>query len=220
MEFEDGRVESYYANQIAECILEESEVKPSTSHHIIDFCDHRKSEKALSDEDANAVRGRKVYKRTTKGWKSCAELSNGSTEWMNLNVAKEASPIKAVRYAVANKISNEPAFRWWVPYFINKEDRIISAVKRRAVKVRKNDKFELEIQKPNDVTRALKIDVETGTSHWREVLIKETRTVLPAFKILKKDEKIPPIELLTVFDIKMDLTSQKESADMRERRSN
>ena len=79
-------------------------------------------------------------------------MSNGSTEWMNLNVAKEASPIKAVRYAVANKISNEPAFRWWVPYFINKEDRIISAVKRRAVKVRKNEKFELEIQKPNDIT--------------------------------------------------------------------
>ena len=143
---------------------------------------------------------------------------------MNLNVAKEASPIKAVRYAVANKISNEPAFRWWVPYFINKEDRIISAVKRRAVKVRKNEKFELEIQKPNDITRALKIDVEAGTSHWREILIKETRTVLPAFKILKNYEKVPPgykyIELLTVFDIKMDLTSQKESADMRERRSN
>lgn len=110
MEFEDGRVESYYANQIAECILEESEVKPSISHHIIDFCDHTKIEMALSDEDANvSVRGRKVHKRTTKGWKSCVELSNGSTEWMNLNVAKEASPIKVARYAVANKISNEPA---------------------------------------------------------------------------------------------------------------
>ncbi len=107
-----------------------------------------------------------------------------------------------------------------MPYFINKEDRIISAVKRRAVKIRKNDKFELEIQKPNDVRRALKIDEETGTSHWRGALIKETRTVLPAFKILKKDEKVPPIDLLTVFDIKMDLASQKKSADMHERGSN
>ena len=35
---------------------------------------------------------------------------------MELKVAKEASPLKAARYAVANKISGEPAFRWWVPY--------------------------------------------------------------------------------------------------------
>lgn len=44
--------------------------------------------------------------------------------------------------------------------------------------------------------------------------------MLPAFKILKKEEKVPPIELLTVFDIKMDLASQKKSADMHERGSN
>ena len=66
------------------------------------------------------MKGKRVPKRTVKIWLLCAELSNGSTEWMELKIAKDASPIKAARYAVANKIANEPAFRWWVPYFLNK----------------------------------------------------------------------------------------------------
>jgi len=143
-----------------------------------------------------------------KGWLLCAELSNGSTEWMQLKIAKDASPIKVARYAVANKIADGPAFRWWVPYFINKQDRIISAVRQRVAKIRKNEKFGLEVPKPNDIRRALKIDDETGTTHWREALTRETRTVLPAFKILKKEEKVllGYNELLTVYDLTMDLT--------------
>jgi len=121
VEFEDGKVECYCENQIAESILEESEVKSNISHHISDFVDHRKTKRALNEEDAyTIVKGKRVSKRTVKGWILCAELSNGSTEWMELKIAKDASPIKAARYAVANKIANEPAFRWWVPYFLNK----------------------------------------------------------------------------------------------------
>jgi len=113
VEFEDGKVECYYANQIAESILEESEVNSNISHHISDFVDHRKTDKALNEEDAyTIVKGKRVPKRTMKGWFLCAELSNGSTEWMQLKIAKDASPIKVARYAVANKIADEPAFRW------------------------------------------------------------------------------------------------------------
>ena len=210
-EFEDGRVESYFANQIVECILDEREVNANLTHHINDFVDHRKDSKALSDTEAYlTIRGKKVPKRTTKGWHLCAELSNGKTEWMRLNIAKDASPIKAARYAVANKIADEPAFRWWVLYVLGKEERIINAVKRRATKRRKTEKFGLEVPKLNDVRRALKIDEETSTSHWRDALTKEAKTVLPALKVLERNEKIPPgfkyVELLTVFDIKMDLT--------------
>ena len=61
IEFEDDRVGSYYADQIAEPILEESEVNSNMSHHITDFCDHRKDNKALSEEEAYVlVRGRKL----------------------------------------------------------------------------------------------------------------------------------------------------------------
>ena len=117
---------SYFANQIVECKLDESEVNANITHHIIDFADHRKNSKALSDTEAYlTIRGKKIQKRTTKGWRLCAELSNGNTKWMELKVTKEASPLKAARYAVANKISGEPAFRWWVPYVLEKEERII-----------------------------------------------------------------------------------------------
>ena len=63
VEFEDGKVECYYANQIAESILEESEVDSNISHHISDFVDHRKTDKAISEDDAYIiVKGRKVPK--------------------------------------------------------------------------------------------------------------------------------------------------------------
>jgi len=119
-----------------------------------------------------------------------------------LNIAYDASPIKAARYAVANKIADEPAFRWWVPYILEQEKRIIKAVKRRATKKRTTEKFGVELPKPNDVRRALKIDEETSTSHWRDTLTKEAKTVLPALKVLERNETTPPgfkyIELFTL----------------------
>jgi len=219
IEFQDDRVESYFANQIVECILNESEVQSNISHHIKDFVDHRKGAKALTKNEAFLkVRGKLIPKRTTKGWQICAELSNGKTEWLDLKTAKEASPIKAAKYGVANKISDEPTFRWWVPYVLRKHERIIKTVKRRSIKKRKTEKFGLEVPKPNDVERALQIDNETGTNHWSTALAKETKTVLPALKVLERNEKTPPgykyIDLLTIFDVKMDLT--RKSANMRE----
>jgi len=213
-------VECCFANQIVECILSESEVESNINHHIKDFVDHRRDANALTKDEAFLkVRGKVIPKRTTKGWHLCAELSNGRTEWIDLKTAKNASPIKAARYATANKISDEPAFRWWVPYVLKKQERIIKAIKRRSIKRRKTEKFGLEVPKPNDVERALQIDDETGTTHWSTALAKETKTVLPALKILEQNEKIPPgykyIDLLTIFDVKMDVKGK--SANMPDR---
>jgi len=137
-------------------------------------------------------------------------LSDGKTEWLDLKTAKEVSPIKAAMYAVANKVSDEPAFRWWVPYTLTKRESIINAVKRRSAKRRKTEKFSLEVPRLDDVRRGLCIDEETDTRHWSNALAKEVKTVLPALNILERDEKVPPgyhcIELMTIFDVKMDLT--------------
>ena len=142
IEFQDWRVESYFANQIVECILDESEANANITHDIKYFVDHRRDSKALNnDETSLRVKGKTIPKRTTKGWHVCAKLSNGKTEWLDLKTAKEASPIKAAKYAVANKISDEPAFRWWVPYVLRKQEIIIKAVKRRSIKKRKTLQF-------------------------------------------------------------------------------
>ena len=114
-------------------------------------------------------------------------------------------------YAVANKLVSEPAFSWWVPYTLRKRDRVIKVVKRRAF-TRKNEKFGLEVpgSGPRGVKRACEIDTETNTSHWSTAKSKEVKTVLPALKILEDNETVPPghtqIDLMTVFDVKMDLT--------------
>jgi len=66
IEFKDGRVESYFSNQIVECILDEREVNANLTHHINDFVDHRKDPKALNDTEAYlTIKGKKVPKRTT-----------------------------------------------------------------------------------------------------------------------------------------------------------
>ena len=44
------------------------------------------------------------------------EWNNKTTTWMDLKEMKEASPTKLAKYAVANRIDDEPAFVWWVPY--------------------------------------------------------------------------------------------------------
>ncbi|CAJ1937304.1 unnamed protein product, partial [Cylindrotheca closterium] len=111
-----------------------------------------------------------------------------------------------------NVDDEEPAFAWWVPYTLRKRDRVLKAVKRRAVKRQKPEKFGIEVPGPGPrgVARAYELDAQNGTSHWNDALIKEVKTILPALKILKEDEDVPVgyqlIELMTVFDVKMDLT--------------
>ena len=87
---------------------------------------------------------------------------------------------------------DEPAFRWWAPFALEKSNRTLKAVKRRSAKRRKTEKFGLEVPRPNDVRRALCIDEETGTRHRSNALAKEIKTVLPALKIIERDEKVPP----------------------------
>jgi hypothetical protein len=97
------------------------------------------------------------------------------TTWKDLKDIKESDPVYLAEYAVANKLVEEPAFKWWVPYTLKKRDQIIKAVKRRFH--RKNKKFGMEI--PHLVKRALEIDRETETDHWAVALAKEMKNMWP-----------------------------------------
>ena len=87
-------------------------------------------------------------------------ISDGSTEWIHLSLAKEAYLVQVAKYAVTNKIVHNPACSWWVPYTLKKRERILKAVKRRAI-ARKTEKFGIEVPRPNDVKQGLEIDNET-----------------------------------------------------------
>ena len=45
---------------------------------------------------------------------------------MTLKDLKASYPVEIAEYAVANRLVEEPAFEWWVPYTLKKRGRIIS----------------------------------------------------------------------------------------------
>ena len=212
VEWDDGSTDAYRANQIVEAMMSNVDADGNTLIHLKEIIDHRRNGHAVYGDDAYIwVNGRKKPRRTTKGWQLCLELHGGGTEWVDLKIAKESYPIEVAEYAVANKLVSEPAFSWWVPMTLRKRDRVLKAVKSRAL-TRKNEKFGLEVPGPgpNGVRRAYEIDTETQTTFWSEAMKKEVKTVLPALKVLEENESVPPgytqIDLMTVFDVKMDLT--------------
>ena len=48
---------------------------------------------------------------------------------MKLKDMKDSIPIEVAEYDVANRMVEEPAFKWWVPHRIRKRNQIISKVK-------------------------------------------------------------------------------------------
>mmetsp|Transcript_34844 Transcript_34844/g.53428 ORF Transcript_34844/g.53428 Transcript_34844/m.53428 type:complete len:92 (-) Transcript_34844:1672-1947(-) len=90
---------------------------------------------------------------------------------MPLKDLKESNPIDVADYAMANKIQDEPPFKWWVPFTMRKKRKILSKVKSRYWKT--THKF--GIQLPHFVEEALKIDEETGTTFRQDAILKEMK---------------------------------------------
>ena len=67
---------------------------------------------------------------TTQGWELEVEWRDGMTSWVPLKDLKDSNPVPLAEYAVANKISEERAFAWWVHPTFKWCDRIIKKVSR------------------------------------------------------------------------------------------
>ena len=109
---------------------------------------------------------------------------------------------------MANKIEDEPAFAWWVPYVLKKRERIISKAKSKYW--RTSHKYGV---------RALRIDEETGTKFWENALNKEMKKAKVAYETIEgctpeddRSGQVPElngyqeIKCHVIFDIKMDFT--------------
>ena len=104
---------------------------------------------------------------------------------MKLTHLKDSSPIEVVEYDVANRIVEEPAFKWWVPHTIRKRNRIISKVKSWYWQT--THKFGSRL--PKRTEEALHIDKITGTDFWRKAINKEMSNINIAWKV--DDEHTP-----------------------------
>ena len=72
VEFADGLVERYTANQIAENIFEQLDDEGNKYLLVEAIIDHRRSEDAVTEDNAYVmINGRRKERRTTKGWELC-----------------------------------------------------------------------------------------------------------------------------------------------------
>ena len=147
-----------------------------------EIIDHETDARAMKLADGTFVdkQGRQRPQITTQGWRLLVEWKDGTTTWVPLKDLKESFPIEVAEYAVANKIANEPAFKWWVDDTLRKQHRIINKIKS-AKYWKRTHKFGIRLPH-HSVEEALKLDEESGTDFWRKAIEKEMKNVMPAFE--------------------------------------
>ena len=103
---------------------------------------------------------------------------------------------------MANNISIELAFHWWVINILRKCDRIIKQVKSGYL--RKTYKYGVEVI--TDIASDIQLDTKNNNSLWMDAIEKEMKHVLRAFQFNDGD-KVPichtKIDVKMIFDIKM-----------------
>jgi Reverse transcriptase (RNA-dependent DNA polymerase) len=208
VKFADGTVQAVTANVIAEAIYSQIDDYGRSYTLLQEITDHHFTDKVVKKEDGWVTNGLGVRKQkvTTKGVDFTIEWRNGSTLRIALKDLKESNPVEVAKYAVANKIDDEPAFAWWVRDVLKLRDRVIKKLKMHKV-WQETMKFGIEL--PRTVQEALEIDRRTGTTYWRDAINKEMATVAHVFEFFGDDE-VPGnyqfVRCHMVFDVKMDLT--------------
>jgi hypothetical protein len=140
VEFPDGAELEYAADLIAESMWAQSDLDGNQFLLLESIVDHKTNDEAVAQADGYVVKGNaKGIRKTTKGWMFCVQWKDQSTSWERLADLKESNPIEVAEYAVSRDIQDEPAFAWWVPYTMKKQNRILAAVNARYHK--KSHKF-------------------------------------------------------------------------------
>jgi hypothetical protein len=206
VEFPDGYKTSLAANAIAENLY--AQVDEEGNRHVLfeEIIDHRTTGKEVKQQDAfvTASNGTRRRRETTQGWEILVRWKDASTSWIALKDLKESYPVQLAEYAVTARISEEPAFAWWVPFTLRKRNRIISKVKSKYWV--RTHKFGIKI--PKNALEAKAIDLENGDTLWWDAICKEMRNVRPAFEVWDKSvENIPvgyqEVRCHLIFDVKM-----------------
>jgi len=205
VEYLDGYTTSIAANAIAENMF--AQVDAEGNRHVLfdEIIDHRCDGTEVKMQDAFLkVKGRKVRKKTTKGWEILVQWKDGSTTWVKLKDMKEAYPVQVAEYSVQNHISLEPAFAWWTPYALKKRNRNLAKVKSKYWV--RTHKYGIEV--PKTVKKAQELDVINGDTKWWDSILKEMKNNRVAFEEWEGTvDEIPKdyqeINCHMIFDVKM-----------------
>jgi hypothetical protein len=206
VEFPDGHRSSLAANAIAENLF--AQIDDEGNRHVLfdEITSYRTNGKELKQQDAYVTTssGTKRRKESTVGWELLVQWKDASTTWVALKDMKEAYPVQVAEYSITARISEEPAFAWWVPYTIRKRNRIISKLKSKYWV--RTHKFGIKI--PKTALEAMQFDLENGNTLWWDAICKEMRNVRPAFEVWDKPiGEIPigykEVKCHLIFDVKM-----------------
>jgi hypothetical protein len=95
IEFDDGQTGTYAANIVAENIFEQLDDEGQAHTLFSEIVDHKKMKDAIHPDDGFVqVHGRRMPKRTTRGWKLCVKWKDDSTSWIWLKDLKESYPLQ------------------------------------------------------------------------------------------------------------------------------
>ena len=206
VEYADGYKASLAANTIAINMF--AQVDAEGNRHVLfdEIIDHRTDGSEIKSDNAfiTSNNGGRRRKETTKGWELLVQWKDGSTTWEKLKDMKECYPVQVSEYSVQAKISNEPAFAWWVSHTLKKRQQIVAKVKSKYWT--RTHKFGIRI--PKSVKEAKELDQQNGNTLWWDAILKEMANVRIAFELFEGEEKdIPPgyqqVKCHIVFDIKM-----------------
>ena len=133
VEYLDGHRTALAANAIAENMFAQVDDDGHWTMLLQAIVDHRVNGREVKKDDAfiTSPNGGRRRRETTKGWEILLQWKDGSTTWEMLKDVKECYPVQIAEYAAQRKISEEPAFAWWVPHVIKKRERIIAKVKSK-----------------------------------------------------------------------------------------
>jgi len=134
VEYMDGHKASLAANAIAENMFAQVDDEGNRFVMLESIVDHRTDGNEIKEDDAFIMshNGGRRRKQTTRGWEILLQWKDGSYTWETMKDVKESYPVQLAEYVHQRKVSEKPAFAWWVPHVLKKRNRIISKVKSNA----------------------------------------------------------------------------------------
>ncbi|KAI2507356.1 Reverse transcriptase (RNA-dependent DNA polymerase) [Fragilaria crotonensis] len=205
VEYVDGHVEELTANLIAENLIAQVDEEGRRQMMLSGIIDYRVLPEAIPKGQGTYVNSYGVSRRktTTRGWELLVEWCDGSSDWVSMKDLKDSYPVELAIYAKENKIEDEPAFAWWVPYVLRKQKRILQKVKSKYWA--RTHKYGIRI--PKNIREAMEIDKENGNTLWLDAIKLEMQNVRIAFEEFDGDPSTligyTQITGHLVFDVKL-----------------